>query len=154
MRLLTDSSLARGTTFAQQYPKPAAELRRLTDDALAGRLADLLAQRRKLLDARADRLLKGQAETPEQTAELAAVENRIDLLRFEQALRRYEAQPWRGRRPTGAASRAGRLFRPPSRPGCWSRCRSATSGWTDSGTEWPVFAPLTVDGVDLLAVPL
>jgi hypothetical protein len=153
VRLLTESSLARGTTFSQQYPKIAEELRRLSDDALAGQLANLLAQRRKLLDARADRLLKGQPESPEQTAEVAAVENRIDLLRFEQALRRYEAQPWRGQPAERAATEQANLFSTAFQGGFLVALQVRNERLEKLRTEWPDLAPLTVDGTDLLAVP-
>lgn len=152
-RLLTESSLARGTTFSQQYPKTAEELRRLSDDALAGQLANLLAQRRKLLDARADRLLKGQPESPEQAAEMTAVENRIDLLRFEQALRRYEAQPWRNQPAERAAAVQAELFGAAFQTGFLVALQVRNERLEQLRTNWPALAPLTVDGEDLLAVP-
>lgn len=153
VRLLTESSLARGTTFSQQYRKTAEEIRRLSDDALAGQLANLLAQRRKLLDARAARLLKGQPEAAAQTAEMAAVENRIDLLRFEQALRRFEAQPWRGLPADRQASEQANLFSAAFQAGFLVALQVRNERLEKLRTEWPVFAPLTVDGVDLLKVP-
>ncbi|HET6572188.1 MAG TPA: TolC family protein [Fimbriiglobus sp.] len=152
-RLLTESSLARGTTFAQQYQKTAEDLRRLSDDALAGQLANLLAQRRKLLDARAGRLLKGQPETPEQTAEADAVESRIDRLRFEQALRRYEDQPWRGQPADRAAVEQANLFSAAFQAGFLVAAQIRNERMERLRTGWPALAPLTVDGVDLLGVP-
>ena len=58
------------------------------------RLAELAEERRKLLDQKADRLLKSLPETPEQTRRLEETENEIELGVFERALRAYEAQPW------------------------------------------------------------
>jgi hypothetical protein len=152
-RLLTESSLARGTSFAQQYRKTAEELRGLTDDALARQLADLLERRRKFLDARADRLLKGQTDTPAQEAELDGLENRIDRLRFEQALRRYESQPWRGAAADRQAGEQARLFAAAFQAGFLVASQIRNERLEKLRTEWPDLPLLTVDGVNLLTVP-
>jgi hypothetical protein len=153
VRLLTESSLARGTPFSQEYKETSEALRRMSDDALAGELAGLLARRRKLLDLRAEQLLKGQAENPEQAAELMAVENRVDLIRFEQALRRYEARPWLALPPDRRAAEQANLFSTVFQAGFLVAAQVRNQRLEIIRDEWPTLPPLTVDGVDLLTLP-
>ncbi|MFO0848225.1 MAG: hypothetical protein U0871_06680 [Gemmataceae bacterium] len=153
-RILTESSLARGTAFSQQYLEAAAALRRLPDDALTARAADLLALRRKRLDLRADRQLKNQPEPPSETADLEAIEAALDRLSFEQALRRYEARPWLAAPPERRANEQAVVFRSVLDAGLLVAAQARTERLTKVRDTWPTLPPVVIDGVDVLTMPL
>jgi hypothetical protein len=148
-RLLTNSSLARGTPFAQQYSTLAARLRMPTDDALAKQIAGLLERRRRLLDLQTARQAKSQPSTPEQTAELVAIDIEIDQLRFEQALRRYEARPWLNVLPERRAAEQVAAFRNAFEAGMLVAIQPRNERLVRLRAEWPQLPPMTVDGADL-----
>lgn len=108
--LLTESPLVKGTAFAKSISErfDAWSPAKLTDDQAATRLAQLREERRKLLDARAARLAKGQPEPPADTRRVALLEDEIDLGEFDRLVRAYEAQPWaKLTGPAQAAVQAG-----------------------------------------------
>jgi hypothetical protein len=94
--LLTTAPLVRGTPFARTIAarwdtwSPAG----LPQDQFDARMAALRAERQKLLDARADRQVKGTPEPEAEVRRLEGLNNDIDLGEFERAVRAYEAQPW------------------------------------------------------------
>ena len=153
-RLLTDSSLVRGTRFANNYTPAAAALRSLGDAALTLRAAELLALRRKLLDARADRQLKGAAETPAQAAEIDAADGDLDRLRFEQALRRYEARPWQAAPPARRANEQAVAFRAVADAALLVAAQPRGERLAKIRAGWPDLKPVCVDGVDVVSAPL
>jgi outer membrane protein TolC len=147
--LLTNSSLVRGTKFAEDYKRSSAALRTEPDAALDARLAALGEQRRKLLDAQADRQLKKQADTPAQLAEIAAVETAADRIRFEQALRTYESRPWKDRPVERAVA-----FRSAFETGMVVAVVPRNERLAGIRSSWPALPAVTVDGVDVLRQPL
>jgi hypothetical protein len=96
LTLFTTAQLVKGTPFARRIDERWRSWSpgRLTDPQVRQRLEALRAERRKLLDARADRELKKQPAPPAELARLAAVDAEIDLGDFELRVRGYEAQPW------------------------------------------------------------
>ncbi len=153
-QLLTESSLARGTTFAKNYPVEAERLRRLPDEALAKETTALLQRRQRLLDERADRQLKNVAETPEQAAALDAVTAAIDWHRFEQALRRYEARPWLSVPADRRAAEQARAFQVAFDFGFLVATQARSERLETIRTTWPPLPPVCIDGVDVLKAPL
>ncbi len=153
-RLLTESSLVRGTAFAKNYTAEAERLRRLPDEALAKELASLLQRRQRLLDERADRQLKNVADTPQQEAELDAVEAAIDRRRFEQALRRYESRPWLTAPADRRPGEQARAFQTAFETGFLVAIQARTERLAVIRESWPPLPPVCVDGVDLLKAPL
>ena len=149
-RLLTDSTLARGTRFAKEYPKRAEELRTALDGALLDRLAGLADLRRRLLDARADRQLKNIAETPETLAELEGVEAAVDLIRFEQALRRYEIAPWQRLTGERRATEQALLFRQVLDGGVLVAVQPRNQQLERIRGEWPQLPSAMVSGANVL----
>ena len=147
--LLTNSSLVRGTKFADDYKKTSAALRKESDDALEARLADLGEQRRKLLDAQADRQVKNTPDSPAQLAEIAAVETAADRIRFEQALRYYESRPWKDS-PTERAI----AFRAAFETGMIMAVVPRNERLAQIRADWPALPPITVDGFDVVRMPL
>ena len=153
-QLLTQSPLARGTRFAKDYPVWSEQLQRLSDEEIRARLARLAEDRRKLLDAKADRELKGIVETAAQVAERDAVEAQMDRLRFEQALRRYESRPWlKGDKATQAAEQA-LIFRIAQETGILVAIQVRNERLGTIRDEWPTLPPVIVDGCDLLKLSL
>lgn len=153
-KLLTDSSLARGTPFAEQYPRTAAALAKASDEDLAKRMAVLAQRRRKLLDAKADRELKNQPDTAEQLAEIDALEYEVDRIRFEQALRRYESRPWAKAPKDRQAGEQAVAFRFAFETGMLVAVQPRNQRLVAIRTSWPALPHLTINGCDVLRAPL
>lgn len=157
--LLTESPLAKGTPFAKSIGErldswgPA----KLTDDQAAARLAQLREERRKLLDARAERQLKGVPEPEAEARKLALLQDDIDLGDFDRLVRAYEAQPWTKLigAPARAAAQAG-AFRAVSNAITLLILEARNDRLALVRTQWPDLPPLPVGdaGTDALAVPL
>lgn len=154
VKLLTESALARGTAFANDFPALAARLRALTDEALAARQAEFSARRQKLLDARTDRQAKNIEETPAQIAELVGVEDEIDRLRFERALRRYEARPWLGAIPARRAADQALAFQAAFESGTLVAAQVRTQRLDAIRAAWPALPTVAAGGIDLIRAPL
>ena len=151
---LTASELARGTPFAADYPATAAELQRTSNEVLEARFKEFLDRRRKLQDARAARQLKLQPDTEADLTAVEAVESVLDRIQFEQSLRRYEGQPWL-RAPAELRAGAQALtFRNALKTGSLVAIQVRNQRLTAIRRSWPTLPPLTVDGFDLLTVPL
>lgn len=153
--LLTQSPLARGTRFAQDYPVWSQQLQRLSDEEILRRLAQLGEERRRLLDAKAERELQRIGETAAQAAEREAVEAQMDRLRFEQALRRYESRPWfKKADKTAQASEQALIFRMALETGILVAIQVRNERLAKIRQEWPKLPAVIVDGYDLLKLPL
>lgn len=154
MKLFTESPLVRGTSFARDYPTLAGDLRRELDVTLARQFTALSETRRKLYDVRTDRQAKNLPEPPELIGELAAIEAAVDRIGFEQQLRRYEMQSWlRLPKERQAAEQAGQ-FRAVFEAGALVAIQPRDQRLTRIRSTWPQLPALTVDGQDLLRVPL
>ncbi|MBN9120919.1 MAG: TolC family protein, partial [Planctomycetes bacterium] len=153
--LLTASPLVRGTQFGRTVGarwdtwSPA----RLSADQFDARMSALLAERRKLLDARTDRQVKGVPEPEAEVRRLEALSADIDLGEFERAVRAYEARPWLKKGaatfvPQAAAYRAVystfQLLAIEAR----NERQAIVRG------QWPDLPPLDVNGANVLDTPL
>jgi len=131
-----------------------ADLGRLSDEALAKRVADLGVARQKLLDARTDRQVKGLPESPAGEAALDKNEETTDYVRFEQALRQYAARPWvrlpADRQPAEQAA----VFRAAFESGMIVAVIARNERMAKIGADWPPLPPVVVGGVDVMQVPL
>lgn len=153
-KLLTDSSLARGTPFAEQYPKTADALAAAAEADLTKRVGELGVRRQKLLDAKADRELKGTPDTPAQLAELDALEAELDRIRFERALRRYEEQPWRKAPKDRQPAEQALAFRVAFETGMLVAVQPRNQRLAAIRRTWPALPPLNIEGADVLRLPL
>jgi hypothetical protein len=153
-RLLTESSLVKGTPLSKEYEERIGELNRLTNDELARVISEQSAIREKLLDARAERQLAGIEETPATLRELEQVEAAIDLARFEQSLRLYETQPWLRVPPERQDAEQANIFRIVADAGLLVAIRARNQRLDMIRDDWPDLPPICLDGVDLLKVPL
>jgi hypothetical protein len=153
-RLLTESSLARGTSFAKEYPESAARLASLTPDELTRQVNDLLARRQRLLDQRAERQLAGRPETEAESNAIDAVEAGIDRVRFEQAVRAYDQRPWLKAPPDRRFGEQLNAYRGVVDAGLLVALQARNQRLDNIRADWPVLPAATVDGADVLRVPL
>ena len=153
-KLLTESSLVKGTPFANNYKEVAAELRKLTNQELEERLTVLNAERRQLLDQRAERQIKGLAETEEEAAAIAALEAEYDRIGFEQALRRYEEANWLALPIDRQDDARAVAFRAALDAGLLVAIQPRNERLDAIRMEWPELPKIIVEGGDLLTRPL
>ncbi|HXD85806.1 MAG TPA: TolC family protein [Urbifossiella sp.] len=93
-KLFLEAALTQGTPFAATIIQRWAAWEKLTGDQLTKRMSDLAAERRKLLDQRADRQLKNQPEPESEVQKVERIEAELEIGEFERTVRAYEAQPW------------------------------------------------------------
>ncbi|MCE9565649.1 MAG: TolC family protein [Planctomycetes bacterium] len=149
-RLLTETDLVRGTTFAKSIGARWDAWASLTDDALMARVADLTSQRTKLLDDRAKRQLEGKPEPLSEIQRLAALEAERDLGSFERAVRVYETRPWLKLGGPSQAAAFRVVFDNFDKVAFGAR----NERLNETRAKWPDLPPLPVNGVDLLATDL
>ena len=153
-QLLTESPLVRGTTFATDIRNRWDGWQRLTPDDLTRRAADLAEERRKALDRRADRLVKGQPEPEEETRRVNTLNAEIDLGTFERAVRAYETQPWLNDTGAPRDTAQAAAFRDVFNAFYQLILEGRNERLARIRREWPKLPAPVVDGADLLAVPL
>lgn len=93
-RLVQEAAITRGTQFQQNFSARWAEIERIPADELTARLRRFAAERRQLLDRKADLERAGQTLPEADQRRLTQIEQSEDFAEFEQALRDYEARPW------------------------------------------------------------
>ncbi len=153
-RLLTESELVRGTTFAKGIGARLDALAGLTDDGLVARSAEIRKLRTALLDERAKRQLEGKPEPAGEVRRLAGLDAELDLVSFERAVRIYLARPWmKIDGPARAAAQAG-AFRDVFYSFYQVALEARNERLTDTRMKWPDLPSLPVSGADLLAVDL
>ncbi|MBY0457110.1 MAG: TolC family protein, partial [Gemmataceae bacterium] len=158
--LLTEAPLVKGTPFAKNIGGRLDEWQKATDEQLAARLGQLREERRKRLDARADRQLKGQPEPEAEARRLAALEADIELGEFERLVRVYESQPW-AKLTTPAARATGQAgaFRDVFNAFYLVVLEARNDRLADVRGRWPELPPLPIGegnegGTDALAASL
>jgi hypothetical protein len=95
-RILTASALVKGTRFARVLPGRWAAWEKLPAPGMADRLRRTQDQRHKLWELQIDLRLQGRELGEADQQRLHELELEMDLGPFEQDLRRYEGQPWKG----------------------------------------------------------
>lgn len=153
-QLLTESPLVRGTAFAKEMPERWGRWERLTADQVTKRLAELSEGRRKVLDARADRQLKGQPEPDAEVRRLNELEAEIDLGMFEKAVRFYESQPWSKEKGTVRDTIQAAAFRDVFNAFYQLILEGRNERLAQIRLQWPKLPPCLVNGVDVADVPL
>jgi outer membrane protein TolC len=93
-RLVKEAAITRGTQFQQTFPARWAEVERISADELTARLRRISAERRRLLDRKADLERAGQTLPDTDQKRLTQLDQDEEVAEFEQALREYEARPW------------------------------------------------------------
>jgi hypothetical protein len=149
-RLLTESDLVKGTTFAKGIGEKWDALAKLSDDQLAARMAELRKERNALLDRRADRLQKGLPEPEAEIRKLAELETEIELGVFERAVRAYEAQPWAKEKGPLRATIQAAAFRDTFNAFYQVVLGGRNERLATTRNQWPELPPLPVNGTDML----
>lgn len=91
-QIARETPLAVGTNFATEFPRRWAELESLSEEQLAAKKRELRAERQSLLTKQAEAQASGQSvQFP---ARLAEIDRALDLVAFEESLRKYLARPW------------------------------------------------------------
>jgi hypothetical protein len=153
--LLTQSPLVRGTEFSKNVGPAWDAWAKLSDAEYNKKLSGLLAERRRLLDEKTDRQLKGLPEPPEAVQRLNQLNDEIDLAGFEQTVRVYLAQPWL-KEPTPAV-RAGvqaAAFRDVFNAFYQLILEGRNERLNQLRQQWPKLPPVVINGMNLVDSPL
>jgi len=154
MKILTASPLVNGTAFAKDYPTKAEELVKQSNDELAKQSTALDKTREKILDAQAKLAEEKKPESPVLQAELEAVGQSLDRIRFEQALRNYEQQPWLRFQGERRTLEQALTFRSAYEQGMLVAVQVLNQRIKKLRQSWPKLPKLNVDDRDLLRIPL
>ncbi len=93
--IAASAAIVEGTTFRTELPRRWATWEKLSPKELAERLRKDAEERRKLLDARAAAEAEGGAPKKAEERRLRELAAEMELGQFEEALKLYEAEPWR-----------------------------------------------------------
>jgi outer membrane protein TolC len=93
-RLVHEAALTRDTSFRASFPARWARIEKMSGEQIAARRRELGAERRRLLDRRADLERIGQTLSSRETARLEDLDFEDTTADFEQVLREYEGRPW------------------------------------------------------------
>jgi hypothetical protein len=153
-KLLTESSLARGTALAKEYPDWLATKKGKTDDQLEADLTTLRARRRALLDERERKLQAKQSGEAEQ-AGVNALDTEYDRLRFELALRRAERREW-AKEPDAEKKRVAKalVLRDVYNFGTLVAVPARNERLAALRDEWTPVPPILIDDLDVVSAPL
>lgn len=150
---MTTAALVEGMPFQKEAVRRWAEWEKLPKTAdVAARLRELSAERRKLQDRKAELDNKKQPMPPAELQRLDDLTYEISLGFFEEALRKYETQPWKGqddpriRRNTHSAAflLVHRSYVPLLSQAVKERLAYIRG-------SWPALPAACVNGVDLLS---
>ena len=153
-KLLTESTLVRGTKFSKTIFDELAPLAELPLDELGKRIKAALDRRRKLLDAKAERELAGKPEPPAEASDIEKSENEIELIRFEQALKTYESAPWKRLPAERQPAERSSAFRNAFEQGMLLAVRGKNERLEILRGMWPVLPKFTVGESDVLTTSL
>jgi hypothetical protein len=149
-QLLTESPLVKDTPFSKTIGARWAVWEKYTPDQLTKRLTDLAEERRKVLDRRADRLLKNLPEPADEVKKLEDLENELELGAFEKALRVYESQPWAKETGVTRATIQAAAFRDVVNTIFQLILEARNDRLESIRKQWPDLPPVQVDGANLL----
>jgi outer membrane protein TolC len=152
--LFADSALTKGTAFSTSIFKEWNGISSLDDNALEARRKETVERRRKLQDEKAARELANKPEPATEAPGLTAVEDVLNLIRFEQALRSYESMPWRRQPAESQASVKAGLFRNALEAGMLVAVRGKNERLAQLREQWPPLPPFTLDGREVTEIPI
>lgn len=152
--LLIGSKLSRGTPFAETIRERWNQWESLSDEQIHARVSRLADERRRLLDRKTERDLKGQPEPAEEAERILAITAELDLAAFERALRAYEAQPWLNEKEPLRSTLQASLYRDVFNAFYQLILEVRNNRLAQIRTQWPKLPPVLLDDVDLIAAPL
>lgn len=149
--VMAKSPLVEGLPFQKEAPLRWSAWGKLKPADIKTRIADLKAQRRKLLDHKADMEVKGLPISPQEEKQLEKLDFDIDLGEFEILLREYEAQPWLALKDQKKQrERQSILFGNIQRKFEPLLAGAAKERLVQIRESWPPLPPIYVGDVDLL----
>src|SRR5262249_8236638 len=92
--LFTSAPIVQGTKFQKEIAARWKAWETLSDKELTAKMREIGAERRKVLDIKAQLETQGKPLPEDQQRRLEQLERELDLGGFEESLRRYEQQPW------------------------------------------------------------
>lgn len=150
--VMAKSPLVDGLPFQKEAPLRWAAWEKLKPAEIKTKISDLKAQRRKLLDRKADMEVKGLGISDKEEKDLEKLDFDIDLGEFEMLLREYDAQPWlalkdqkkQREKQSIMFGNIQRKFEP-------LLAGAAKERLVQIRESWPPLAPLYVGDIDLLS---
>ena len=153
--ILKQAPLVRNTPFQEQLPQQWANWEKLSADMLQTKLGELRAERRKLLDEKAELDLKKQPFPQSAARRLDEVEFQIDVANFEAALRRYESEPWAKEERLERRNRLRQLtFGDLTNAFLLVVSEAREQRIQQVRESWPKLPPVRLNGVDLIEADL
>jgi outer membrane efflux protein len=153
-RLLSQSGLVEGTTFAKTILGRWDAWAKMSEDQINTRTAQLRKERTALLDRRAERQRRGEPEPEPEIRRLSELNGELDLAVLERAVRAYEAQPWaKEKGPLRAVIQSG-AFRDAFNAFYQVVLEGRNERLDIVRTQWPQLPSLPVNGTDVLTAPL
>jgi len=152
-RLAQDAPLVAGTRFREQFPVRWAAVAALSNDQLAERLKALKAEARDLrFGKRTELEQSGQAVPAEMAARIVELDRDVDLLLFEQALRRFEAKPWErpGADPARQAAARASAYRDAASDFSVVLGEARAERIELTRQKWPELPRTALEGTDLI----
>jgi hypothetical protein len=147
-RILTASALVKGTRFAREIPNRWAAWEKLPAAELKTRLERHREERQKVLFRMTGLKIKGQDVGEADRRRLSRLDLELDLGEFEQVLRGYESQPWKGQ-PNTAASQRG-AFRGVSVVFGALLFHAQSERIGQVSDSWPSLPPVRLETLDLV----
>jgi outer membrane protein TolC len=151
-RVVREASLTRDTRFRREFPIRWAAMERLTADEIATRRRKIGADRRLLLDRRAELERTGRILSPKEAARLDDLDFEDTIADFEQVLRDYESRPW-ANQPDEARRRESQTIRFRIVVNSFDLLlgQARNERLAALRSTWPSLPKLSVCGSDLLA---
>jgi outer membrane protein TolC len=154
-RIFTTSAVVKGTRFRTEIETSLGTWEKLAAEELQRRLAELAAERRRLLDRKTDLESKGQSLSAAEQQRVDTLSFEIDVGQFEKLLRDYESQPWKNEANEGVRRRQQQLsFRYVVSAFINVLIKARNERIEKVRSTWPDLAKLRVNDVDLLKADL
>jgi outer membrane protein TolC len=153
-RILTSSAIVQGTRFRSTIEARWGAWERLSAEALTSQLARYRSEIQRLRDKKTEMELKRQTLSPAEQQRLSEIEFEIALGLFEQRLRFYESQPWKGLPELDLQRRQQAEFRYLLNDFIPVLLEARNERIEILHRRWPDLARLCVNSVDLLKADL
>jgi hypothetical protein len=146
------STLVDGLPFQKEAPRLWDAWEKLKPTNVKSRIEELKAERRKLLDRKADLELKSEKLSETEEKRLDHLDFDIDLGSFEILMRKYDAQPWKALAdPKKRRDQQATMFLEVHRSFSYLLAAAAKERLIQIRESWPPLPPVYVGDIDLLS---
>jgi outer membrane protein TolC len=153
--LFTESRAVRGTEFRKRIIGRWAELEKLDDKEIQKRITAMRGRRDDLQERRARSEVEGGKFTTESETELNELLSKINLARFELAVRQYERKPWLNESgPRRQARDQANIFHEATDLFALVLGEAREERQREIRKTWPTLPGVTIEDVDLLGADL